>query len=85
MKLYVNINGLTKITAFDDNNNIVFEKNCTYPEILNILDAVSQKYQAESFDKIFITGASKLTERLMHLMTPTFTKAMYSIEGGRKH
>mgnify|MGYP006894534308 CR=1 FL=1 len=85
MKLYVNITGLTKITAFDDNNNIVFEKNCTYPEILNILDAVSQKYQAESFDKIYITGPSKLTERLMNSMTPTFTKAMYCMEGGRKH
>ena len=84
MKLYVNINGLTKITAFDDNNNIVFEKNCTYPEILNILDAVSQKYQAESFDKIYITGASKLTERLMNSMTPVFSKAMCCIEGGRK-
>lgn len=85
MKLYVNITGLIKITAFDDNNNIVFEKNCTYLEILNILDAVSQKYQAESFDKIYITGPSKLTERLMNSMTPTFTKAMYCIEGGRKH
>ena len=85
MKLYININGLTKITAFDDNNNIVFEKNCTYPEIINILDAVSQKYQAESFDKIYVTGASKLTERLVKSMTPMFTKAMYCIEGGRKH
>ncbi len=82
MKLYVDVNGLTKVTLLDDNNNVVFEKNCFYEKLKDTFDEINTRFSCASVGQVYLTGPTKMVNHLMPEMHPVFTNAMYSLNGG---
>jgi len=79
MKLFVDVNGLTKVTLLDDNNNVVFEKSCFYEKLEDTFKDIDKRFTGASISHVYLTGASKMVNHLTPKMQPMFSNAMYCL------
>lgn len=82
MKLFVNINGLTKITVLNDANVAVFDKSVPLAKAEEILNSLPITFSEQDVTQVFVNGPTKIIPKLLQDIRPKYTKAMYCVNGG---
>lgn len=77
MKLFIDVNGLTKVVLLDDSNATVFEQNCLFEQVGATLEEMSSTFSAEKVSQVYVSGPKKMTGHLVSDIRPTFPNATY--------
>ena len=77
MKLFVDVNGLTKVVLLDDSNATMFEQSCFFEQVDTTLKEMSSTFSAEKVSQVYVSGPKKMTEHLVSDICPMFPNATY--------
>ena len=77
MKLFVDVNGLTKVVLLDDSNATMFEQSCFFEQVDTTLKEMSSAFSAEKVSQVYVSGPKKMTEHLVSDICPMLPNATY--------
>lgn len=77
MKLFIDVNGLTKVVLLDDSNATVFNQNCFFEQVDATLKEMASTFPPEKVSQVYVSGPKKMTGHLVSDIRPTFPNATY--------